>query len=499
MSFCSRRNLNGAIRLAYVVSGFAVIGIVAILLFFSFWAKSPDLFNNGYSVGAIYYTWYPKNFKQGYLRARIKPAQTPVLGIYDSMDTSVAERHIAWASRYGIDFFSIGWWPWRDEQNRVIKDTFLKAKNIDDIKFSIFYETWSLNFDRKTGSTIFDDKSEEKMIADFVKIADLFFDHPSYLKIDGRPVVYLYLTRTLYGSYKQAFLKLRRELKTRGHDIFLIADEVFWGVVPSEGFGKPVPNPEKVHNNPYLTPEPQYERIKIFDAITSYNMYESGSKGFKGYGSKSSFFHEVGAKYKEYIKVANGMAAFVPGIIPGYNDRGVRSGENHFAIPRRYAPDLPEGSFFAEAFNQLAFPFMDPRLNMVMITSWNEWNEDTSIEPLANAEATSSDVSDDKFFTEGYLYEGYGTKYLEVIRDKVVAVAGRVTDVAGDGVADVAVCGWKKNKKVTCDKTDHAGYYTLSRLHIKTGVAEVGIDGRESRLTVTVDKEKSATGVDFKI
>lgn len=29
----------------------------------------------------------------------------------------------------------------------------------------------------------------------------------------------------------------------------------------------------------------------------------------------------------------------------------------------------------------LALSLLDPKLNMVMITSWNEWHEDTSIEP----------------------------------------------------------------------------------------------------------------------
>lgn len=490
------RSIVGSIRLFYIIS-VSVVAIVGVALFFGLQAGKPDLFNNGYSVGAIYYTWYPKNFSQGYLRARIKPAQVPALGIYNSMDISVAESHIAWASRYGVDFFTIGWWPWRDKQNVVIKDAFLKAKNIGDIKFSIFYETWSLKFDRSRGATVFDESSEEKMISDFVKIADLFFDHPSYLKIDGKPVVYLYLTRTLYGSYKTSFLKLRRVLKAKGYDLFLIADEVFWGVVPSEGFGLPIPNPEKVHNNPYLTPEPQYERIKIFDAITSYNMYESGIKGFKGYGARSSFFSKVGEKYGEYIKAANGMAGFVPGIIPGYNDRAVRSGENHFAIPRRYSEGADEGSFFAEMFDQIALPFIDPDLNMILITSWNEWNEDTSIEPLVNAEATANDVSGAKFFTEGYLYEGYGTRYLEIVRDKVSAVAGRVTGPTGDGISGVVVCGWSGGEKVTCDRTDYDGYYTLSRLPIKTGTIEVGLDNGTTRTTVMVNKNKTVLDVNF--
>ena len=53
-----------------------------------------------------------------------------------------------------------------------------------------------------------------------------------------------------------------------------------------------------------------------------------------------------------------------------------------------------------------------------MITSWNEWNEDTAIEPVAAAPATTNDRRGG-FFTQGYPYEGYGTTYLDIVRDKL--------------------------------------------------------------------------------
>jgi hypothetical protein len=52
---------------------------------------------------------------------------------------------------------------------------------------------------------------------------------------------------------------------------------------------------------------------------------------------------------------------------------------------------------------------------MITITSWNEWNEDTAIEPTIAAPATSEDAT----YTEGYAYEGFGTRYLEIVRDEL--------------------------------------------------------------------------------
>jgi hypothetical protein len=57
---------------------------------------------------------------------------------------------------------------------------------------------------------------------------------------------------------------------------------------------------------------------------------------------------------------------------------------------------------------------------MMLVTSWNEWSEDTAIEPAASAPATASDRSrSGSVYTQGYRYEGYGTRYLDILREKI--------------------------------------------------------------------------------
>jgi hypothetical protein len=93
-------------------------------------------------VGAHYYIWYPRNFKQGYLRGCLTPPQTFAAGNYRLNDPAVLEKQIAWCSQYGIDFLTIDWWPGNDKET----DRFLKAlyrtPNLEDIRFCAFYETW---------------------------------------------------------------------------------------------------------------------------------------------------------------------------------------------------------------------------------------------------------------------------------------------------------------------------------------------------------------------
>ena len=61
-------------------------------------------------------------------------------------------------------------------------------------------------------------------------------------------------------------------------------------------------------------------------------------------------------------------------------------------------------------------PFVDPALKMIMITSWNEWHEDTEIEPTIVTESTSADRSGAGLYTQNYSYRGYGTAFLESTR-----------------------------------------------------------------------------------
>mgnify|MGYP000014260914 CR=1 FL=1 len=64
---------------------------------------------------------------------------------------------------------------------------------------------------------------------------------------------------------------------------------------------------------------------------------------------------------------------FIPGVLPGFDDTNVRPEANHPPIPRSV-----EGF---ESQLDIAISLFDPQHNMFMITSWNEWHEDTSIEP----------------------------------------------------------------------------------------------------------------------
>ena len=416
------------------------------------WAKK-------YLIGTFYYLWYPGNWREGYLNGLLTPPQLPALGQYNSSDLKTIEQHIAWSSQFGVNFWAISWWPDHPELDKIIRERILKAKNINDLKFCIFYESSGLGLveDR----IYFTPDKANKILSDFKFLAQNYFSHPSYLRIKGRPVAIIYLTRTFDGSYPEAISRLRKGLNKMGFDPFLIGDEIFWYVRRS--------NPLPPTTHPYLN------RIKLFDGITAYNMYDWAKPKQMGYGKQSAFLPEVQELYREYQSAIGDKVKFIPSIIPGYNDRGVRVSENHPVIPRQFSPGGEEGSFFTQALKQTVLPFIDPEIPMALVTSFNEWNEATQIEPTRETGFTTQDQSSTKtVYTQGYGYKGYGEKYLSILQDTFMAISGRVIDREGKRpLAKVELKAFKGENLVATALTDQQGFYNLSRLNLPPGFYEV--------------------------
>ena len=63
-------------------------------------------------------------------------------------------------------------------------------------------------------------------------------------------------------------------------------------------------------------------------------------------------------------------------------------------------------------------PYTDPNINeLILVNSFNEWHEDTQIEASVIALPTNTDDSaTGSELTAGRFYEGYGTRYLEILR-----------------------------------------------------------------------------------
>lgn len=306
---------------------------------------NKTLIEDNMLIGAFYYPWYDKNrhWLEGY-------KGTPILGEYSSEDQSVISKHIDWASEYGIDFFLMSWWGPNSWEDITLRNHFLKSEDITYIKFAILYESYGRLKANENGKINFDDPDNKlRLIEDFKYLSKTYFNHEQYLKIDNKPVVFIYLTRVFDGDYKSAITELRAEIRKEGYELYLIGDQVYW---------------QSPHE------ESEKELMKQFNAITAYNMHASVSD------ININFVEKVSNKYKEWFETADGLGVdFIPNVMPGFDDTAVRPEAKHPVISR----DTSHFKYFCEE----ARKYLSDK-NIILITSWNEWHEYTQIEPDQN-------------------------------------------------------------------------------------------------------------------
>ncbi len=321
------------------------------------WASAND---EDLSLGAYYYPWYNsdgRHWENGYNghSEGLKPA----LGEYSSRSAKALSKHIEWSRQLGIDHWICSWWgrgSWEDETLRQHVAPALEESDSTAPKLCLFYESpGTLSFDPDRGIDFDLPQNTRQLVEDFDYLARHYFNQPNYLKINGRPVLYLYLSRTFTGDYENAIDLARTAAQAQGVDPFLIGDEVFWG-------------------------SPDISRISCFDAITAYNMH--GPDRFSGLSNWDPFLKETEAVYANYKQIAQSVnVGFVPGVLPGFDARDA-SGD-YYAIPRSLSPRSTPGSTL-KSFLDLARRQIDPALKTIVITSFNEWHEGTQIEPREN-------------------------------------------------------------------------------------------------------------------
>jgi len=341
-------------------------------------------------VGVYYYPWHYNDFHGGnYLREHLVSAQFPVLGEYNDRNFGVLAQHIAWSADAGVEFWAASWWGPSGREDITIRDYILPHTGLGDLKIAIHYETAG-----RTNN--FTDYSA--IGPDLTYLANTYFDKSNYLKIDNRPVIFVYLTRVLSaeGTIQSTLASMRSAAASEGHDLYIVGDHVFGGAPGGPG------------------------DMNLLDAVTNYDIY--GSTGASGYAGQSSVDNYYSAQ-AAWRGLAHGEGTlFIPAVSPGFNDKGVRPG--HPVLSRKLSSGASFGSLFS-AMLQGAKPLTDSGTgHMLMVTSWNEWHEDTQIEPVEAATPTSVDDSGTNAYTNGYSYEGYNTRYLDILENETVVVNG---------------------------------------------------------------------------
>jgi len=334
-----------------------------------------------YLVGVYYYPWHGSDFhnRQGYLRRELLPPHQPALGEYDDSRPEVIAQHMKWFRKANIGLLVTSWWGPNRVEDTNTKDVIMQHEDIGNLKIALHYET--------SGRIRSSDMSTAR--SDIQYICQNYFDHPNYYKVNGRPVLVIYVSRKLHddGILEEALLTMRSEANKWGHNVYLIGDQVF-AEAPNETF---IP-------------------FWYFDAVTNYDVYgSSGEPGPYAGTYKVDNYYSEQARWRELAIKEN--CRFIPCVSPGYNDRAVRIEADHGPLSRRLSPDAPEGSLFQYQLTK-ALPLVDREIdNLILVNSFNEWHEDTQIEPAVGVYPSSLPWN----LTLGVEYVGYEELYLDIL------------------------------------------------------------------------------------
>jgi len=198
-----------------------------------------------YTVWTHYCPLWKQGTHTGWKAIEPWPERKPVLGWYNEGTPAVADWHIKYWLEHGISAAVYCWYrsnldgPVKQSLGHAIHDGLLKARYLPKIKFGIM---WENGCGKGVGS------KQDLMDNVLPFWIDNYFGNPSYLKVDGKPVLYVWVppnvTRDLGGSenVRQTFDEMRATCKARGlGGLYLVgcvgtANKEILGTMAKEGW-----------------------------------------------------------------------------------------------------------------------------------------------------------------------------------------------------------------------------------------------------------------------
>ncbi|OXS55323.1 hypothetical protein B1A99_23935 [Cohnella sp. CIP 111063] len=125
----------------------------------------------------------------------------PLWGYVNEADPYVMEMQIRAAADHGVNVLIYDWY-WYDGRpflEQCLNDGYLKARNNDKVKFYLMWanhdvnNTWDIRLSGDQDNIIWNaavDRAEFEKIAD--RLIERYFSHPSYYRLDGKPVFMVY-------------------------------------------------------------------------------------------------------------------------------------------------------------------------------------------------------------------------------------------------------------------------------------------------------------------
>jgi hypothetical protein len=280
------------------------------------------------------------------------PERTPALGFYSQENPEIADWETKWAVEHGVSFFVYCWYrdgqggPVKTRYASAIHDALFKSRYVSKMKFTLMWENQN-----RGRAGVADEADLMQNLLPFWM--DNYFRHPSYLKIDNRPLLFIYrpefLVKDLGGvaQVRAAFDKMRQACRAAGFDGLYLLGE-YRGLDPKHlelmkqlGLDYTFAYCWHVQKNP----TPQQAIAAQLDYITKTRDLKilpevvTVSQGWSGWHDEGSIWKIPPAEYKELLEKAKAIVQSFPASELGSKllllDNWNEWSEGHYLAPHK--------------------------------------------------------------------------------------------------------------------------------------------------------------------
>jgi hypothetical protein len=328
--------------LALLISVVAAVSVLTVGSAGGALAQAPSIAQLARGVGAsfsathplvlaLYYPWYDVSTWESGVTA-----DYPLLP-YESWERDAIERHVGWAKESGIDVLVSAWFGPRNKnptENNL--KTLLEVAEPTGLKLAILLETDSGDFFPSRGALV--DGLRHALTSHAA--------HPAYLRVDGRPVVFVWRPSSVFGTNGA---RVNRAGAPSVAAWRVLLDEVD-------------PGRQAI----WIAEGEDFALLDVFDGIFPYSIAWAGDPAGQlgSYAGKVRAYNSANGTTKRWIATA----------MPGYDDTRIAGRGKTFAV------DRAGGSYYERTFQGA----IASKPDWLMISSFNEWLEGHQIEPATS-------------------------------------------------------------------------------------------------------------------